>query len=188
VQPRKVIRLALWWAGSGLIFTLVTMVPFSGFPALQLLGSTATLIAIAAAVAALIATAVSLYRSNPHPGVGLAYALVLLVIVALTVISPLAAAAAQNEKVFNSLLGYFLWLVPSVLLIFRKPQSAHMGRLEYRMAARPSNRFTRALVASIDGARECAYWIELALEGRRQKRYELKLVKLEAGEAATREL
>ncbi|ALE93648.1 hypothetical protein AOC05_17170 [Arthrobacter alpinus] len=136
VSPRKAVRRATWWAGSGLIFTLATLIPFSGFPALQLLGSAVTLVAIAVIVATLIATAISLYRSNPHPGVGLGYAVMLIVIVVLTVASPLAAAAAQNEKLFDSLLGYFLWLVPSVSLIFRKPQSAHMGQLEIRMAAR----------------------------------------------------
>ncbi|WP_154604817.1 hypothetical protein [Arthrobacter sp. AQ5-05] len=136
VSPRKAVRRATWWAGSGLIFTLATLIPFSGFPALQLLGSAVTLVAIAVIVATLIATAISLYRSNPHPGVGLGYAVMLIVIMVLTVASPLAAAAAQNEKLFDSLLGYFLWLEPSVSLIFRKPQSAHMGQLEIRMAAR----------------------------------------------------
>ncbi len=180
VEPRKIVKLGVWWAGAGLIFTLATFVPFSGFPVPQLIGSAVVLVAIAVAAAASIAAALSLYRSNPHPGVGLAYALVLIVIVVLTVVSPLAAAAIQNEKVLESLLGYFLWLAPSLLLIFRKPQSAHMGRLEYRMAARPSNKFTRSVVACFDGARECAYWIELTLEAHRQKRYEVKLAKLEA--------
>lgn len=188
VNPQKILKLATWWAGSGLVFTLVTLVPFSGFAPLQQVGSAAALIAIAAAAAFLIAAAVSLYRSNPHPGVGLAYALVLIVIVVLTVVSPLAAAAVQNEKVFDSLLGYFLWLTPSVLLIFRKPQSAHMGPVEYRMAARPSNRFTRSVVACFDGARECAYWIELRMETQRQKRYEIKLVKIEAEESPAQDL
>lgn len=182
VQPRKIVKLAIWWAGSGLIFTLVTLIPFSGFSPLLLVGSALALVAIALATATLTALAVSLYRSNPHPGVGLGYALVLIVVVILTVVSPLAAAAVQNEKLLDSLLGYFLWLTASVLLIFRKPQSAHMGRLEYKIAARPSNRLSHALVACFDGARECAYWIELRMETHRQKRYEIKLARLEAGE------
>ncbi len=186
VDRRKTLKLVMWWAACGLLATLSTMVAFSGFSPLQVLVSSVGLVVLAVLAAALIALAISLYRSNPHPGVGLAYAFVLLVVVVLVVVSPLTVAAWQNSQVLLSLLGYFIWLAPSLLLIFRKPQSAHMTRFEYKLAARPRSRPSRALVASVDGAREASYWIELALEARRQRRYRLKLARLEAGEAAQR--
>ena len=37
-----------------------------------------------------------------------------------------------------------------------------------------------ALIACFDGAREAAYWTELTMEVRRQKRYATKLARLEA--------
>lgn len=184
VQPRKTVRLVLWWAGSGLVFTFVPLLLNSRFSPLLLALSAVALILLAVATAALTALAVSLYRSNPHPGVGLGYSLVLLVVVALAVVSPLAVSASQNDRVLHSLAGYFLWLAPSLLLIFRKPQSAHMTPLEFRLSARPKNKAVRALIACFDGARESAYWTELMLEDRRQSRYETKLARLEAGQAA----
>lgn len=184
VQPRKTVRLVLWWAGSGLVFTLVPLLLNSRFAPLLLALSAVALILLAVATAALTALAVSLYRSNPHPGVGLGYSLVLLVVVALAVVSPMAAAASQNDRVLHSLAGYFLWLAPSLVLIFRKPHSAHMSPLEFRLSARPKNKAARALIACFDGARESAYWIELMLEGRRQSRYETKLARLETEQAA----
>ena len=180
VEPATTVKLVLWWAGSGLVFTVVPLLLNSGFAPVLLAISLVALILLAVATAALTALAVSLYRSNPHPGVGLGYSLVLLVVVALSVVSPLTVAALQNERVLYSLLGYFLWLAPSLLLIFRKPQSAHMTPLEYRLAARPKNRLTRWLIACFDGAREAAYWTELNVEGHRQARYERKLAGLEA--------
>lgn len=184
VDPSKTVRLVLWWAGSGLVFTFVPLLLNSRFSPLLLALSAVALILLAVATAALTALAVSLYRSNPHPGVGLGYSLVLLVVVALAVVSPLAVSASQNERVLHSLAGYFLWLAPSLLLIFRKPQSAHMTPLEFRLSARPKNKAVRALIACFDGARESAYWIELMLEGRRQSRYDAKLARLETEQAA----
>lgn len=186
VEPAKTVKLVLWWAGSGLVFTFFPLVFNSGFQPLLLLISLVALILLAVATAAVIALAISLYRSNPHPGVGLGYSLVLLAVVALAVVSPLTVAALQNERVLHSLMGYFLWLIPSLLLIFRKPQSAHMTPLEYRMAARPKNRLSHGLMACFDGAREAAYWTELSVEGRRQARYEAKIARLEAELAAAK--
>ena len=60
-----------------------------------------------------------------------------------------------------------------------------MTRLQHRMAARPKNRFTRTLIACFDGARKSAYWMELALEARRQKHYEGKLARLKAEQPAS---
>lgn len=185
VDRGKTARLLLWWAGSGLAITLVSLFLHSGFTPLRIVLSALALTALGVAAAALTALAVSLYRSNPHPGVGLAYAGVLLVLVLLVVAVPLAAAALQSRQVLLSLLSYFLWLAPSLLLLFRKPQSAHMTPLEYRLAARPENRLSRSLVACFDGAREAAYWIELGVEARRQRHYEVKLARLEAEEEAT---
>lgn len=182
VNPAKTVKMVLWWAGSGLVLTVFPLVVNSGFPPLLLVVSLVALILLAVAAAALTALALSLYRSNPRPGVGLGYSLVLLMVVALTIVSPLTVAALQNERVLHSLMGYFLWLTPSLLLIFRKPQSTHMAPLEYRLAARPKNRLTHGLIACFDGAREGAYWTELSLEGRRQARYETKLARLEAEE------
>ncbi|AIY02725.1 hypothetical protein ART_3126 [Arthrobacter sp. PAMC 25486] len=183
VDPSKTVKLVLWWAGSGLVITLVSLILHSDFMPLRIGLSAIGLVLLAVVTASLTALAVSLYRSNPHPGVGLAYALVLLVVVALVVVSPLAVAAWQNNQVLLSLLSYFIWLGPSLLLIFRKPQSAHMTPLEYKLAARPRNRANHALIASFDGAREAAYWIELSLEARRQRHYQVRLARLEAEEA-----
>lgn len=180
VEPVKTVQLVLWWAGSGLIFTAFPFILNSGFPPLLLVMSLVALIIMAVGTAAMVAIAVSLYRSNPHPGVGLGYSLVLLAVVTLGVVSPLTVAALQNERVLYSLLGYFLWLTPSLLLIFRKPQSAPMAPLEFRLAARPKNRLIHGVIACFDGAREAAYWTELSVEDRRQARYERKLAGLEA--------
>ena len=179
VEPRKTVNLLLWWTGSGAVFTVIPLALRSGFSPLVVVASTLALILLGFATAALVAVAVSLYRSNPRPGVGLAYALVLLVVVALAVVCPLTIAALQNERALHSLLGYFLWLAPSVLLIFRKPQAAHMTPLGYKMAARPKNKVVHALIASFDGAREAAYWTEITMEVRRQNRYATKLARLE---------
>lgn len=184
VVPSKTVKLVVWWACCGLLFALVSLILHSGFTPLGIALSALGLILLAVVAAALIALAVSLYRSNPHPGVGLAYALVLLVVVVLVVVSPLAVAAWQNNQVLLALLSYFVWLAPSLLLIFRKPQSAHMTPIEYKLAARPRNRLTHALVASLDGARESAYWVELGLEARRQRRYAARLARLENEEAS----
>lgn len=184
VEPAKTVKLVLWWAGSGLVFTVVPLIVNSGFSPVLLALSLVALILLAVATATLTALAVSLYRSNPRPGVGLGYSLVLLVVVALGVVSPLTVAALQNERVLHSLMGYFVWLTPSLLLIFRKPQSTHMTPLEYRLAARPKNRLTHGLIACFDGAREAAYWTELSVEGHKQARYETKLARLEAELAA----
>lgn len=185
VDRGKILQRVVWWAGSGLAITLVSLVLHSGFTPLRIVLAALALTALGVATAAVTALAVSLYRSNPHPGVGLAYAGVLLVVVLLVVAGPLTAAATQNAHVLMSLLSYFLWLVPSLLLLFRKPQSAHMTPLEYRLAARPKNRLIRSLVACVDGAREAAYWTELLAEARRQRHYEAKLDRLESEQAAT---
>lgn len=124
----------MWWAGSGLVITLFPLTRYSGFAPLAIAGSALLLTVLATATAAVTALAVSLYRSNPHPGVGLGHALVLLVAATMVAVVPLAAAARQNDQVLLSLLGYFLWLGPSLLLIFRKPQAAHMTSLQFRMA------------------------------------------------------
>ncbi|MBP2412311.1 hypothetical protein JOF48_001110 [Arthrobacter stackebrandtii] len=181
---RKTKKLVLWWMSTGLLITLVPLAAYSEFTPVQMGLSAVGLVLLAVVTAALTALAVSLYRSNPHPGVGLAYALVLLVVVVLVVVSPLAVAAWQNTQVLLSLLGYFIWLAPSLLLIFRKPQSAHMTPLEYRLAARSQNPWKHSLVAVFDGARESAYWIELGLEARRQRHYQAKLARLMADEEA----
>lgn len=186
VDRRKTIRMVLWWAGCGLLITLASLIAYSEFTPVQIGLSAVGLVLLAVVTAALTALAVSLYRSNPHPGVGLAYALVLLVVLVLVVVSPLAVAAWQNTQVLLSLLGYFIWLAPSLLLIFRKPQSAHMTPLEYKLAGRPKNRLNHSLVAVFDGARESAYWIELGLEARRQRHYAAKLARLETEEAAAK--
>lgn len=186
VEPAKTAKLLLWWAGSGLVFTVFPLVFNSGFPPLLLVVSRVALIPLAVATAAVIAWALSLYRSNPRPGVGLGYSLVLLLVVALAVVSPLAVAALQNERVLHSLLGYFLWMAPSLLLIFRKPQSAHMAPLEYKLAARPKSKLLHALIACFDVAREAAYWTELSFEHLRQARYEAKIARLEAELAAAK--
>lgn len=184
VDRGKTTKLVLWWMGAGLLIILVPLIVHSDFTPVQIGLSAVGLVLLAVATAALTAVAVSLYRSNPHPGVGLAYALVLLVVVALVVVTPLAVAAWQNNQVLLSLLGYFIWLGPSLLLLFRKPQSAHMTPLEYRLAARPASRLNHLLVAVFDGAREAAYWIELGLEARRQRHYRTKLARLDSEEAA----
>lgn len=178
--PHKTIRLVLWWAGSGLVFTFFPMLVHSSFSPLLLALSLVALIVLAVATAALVAAAVSLYRSNPHPGVGLGYSLVLLTLVTLAVISPLTVAALQNDRVLHSLMGYFLWLTPSLLLVLRKPQSVHMSTMEFKMAARPKYKVASALISCFDGARESAYWTELRLESHRQSRYETKLARFEA--------
>ena len=185
VQPRKIVRLVFLWAGSGFVFTLVSLILNSTFTPARIAASALLLTVIAAGAATLTALAVSLYRSSPRPGVGLGYALVLLVLVGMVVVVPFAAAAWQNEQAFLSLLSYFLWLGPSLLLIFRKPEATHMTRLQHRMAARPKNRFTRTLIACFDGARESAYWTELLIEARRQKHYATKLERLKAEQAAS---
>lgn len=187
VDRRKTVRRALWWATSGFAITLISLVLHSELTPLRLVLSALALTALGVATAAVTALAVSLHRSNPHPGVGPAYAGVLLVVLLLVVAAPLAAAALSNQRVLHSLLSYFLWLVPSLLMLFRKPQSAHMTPLEYRLAGRPKNRLIRSLVASFDGAREAAYWIELDAEARRLRRYAAKLARLEAVQAATAE-
>lgn len=185
VQPAKILKLALWWLACGLVFVLATLLPFGGLPPLLLALSAVALLLIALVTATLTAAAVSLYRSNPHPGAGLGYALVLIIVVVLTVASPFAAASGQNPEVFQALLGYFLWLTPSVILIFRKPPGTHLRGLQYTAAPPSANPLIRALVAAFDGARECAYWVELVMEARRQKHYEAKLAALE--EAAEKE-
>lgn len=183
VDARKIMKMVLWWASSGLLFTLVTLVAYSPFSPLQICLSALGLVVLALVTAALTGLAVSQYRSNPHPGVGLAYASVLIVVAVLVVISPLAASALQNSEIMLALSGYFVWLAPSLVLMFRKPQSAHMTPLEYKLAARPQNRVAHALIACFDGAREAAYWIELTLEAHRQRHYMFKLAKLEAAVA-----
>lgn len=180
VKPAKILKPALWWLGCGLVFVLATLLPFSGLPPLLLALSALALLLIALVTATLTAAAVSLYRSNPHPGAGLGYALVLIIVVVLLVVSPFVAASAQNPQAFQALLGYFLWLTPSVLLIFRKPRGTHLRGLQYTASPPSTNPFMRALKAAFDGARECAYWVELAVETRRQKHYETKLAELEA--------
>ena len=182
VDGRKITRLVAWWAFAGLLITLVSLILHSELTPVRVLLSALALTLLAVVSAALSALAVSLYRSNPRPGVGLAYASVLLV-VALAVVSPLVVAAWQNNKVLLALLSYFIWLGPALFLIFRKPQSAHMSPLEFKLSARPKKRVPHGLIAIFAGAREAAYWVELTLEARRQLHYQTKLARFELAQA-----
>ncbi|MFB9165231.1 hypothetical protein [Arthrobacter psychrochitiniphilus] len=168
---------------AGLLITLVSLFWHSELTPVRVLLSALALTLLVVVSAALSARAVSLYRSNPRPGVGLAYASVLLVVVALAVVSPLVVAAWQNNKVLLALLSYFIWLGPALFLIFRKPQSAHMSPLKFKLSARPKKRVPHGLIAIFDGAREAAYWVELTMEARRQLHYQTKLARFELAQA-----